>query len=130
MQQLHAPGRTTRPSTWIRQAQMLRCCRAAAQLTLPAKAGVNAHLKVPALVGAMVAGADSSRPEDHLLASRYGGSHRARLGTAETEPLASAGHVLSLPARAPGGKSIVDAALSRYYRPTGCRTGNLDWITP
>src|SRR5664280_1370870 len=31
----------------------------AAQLTLPAKAGVNAHLKVPALVGAMVAGADS-----------------------------------------------------------------------
>src|SRR5664280_1810541 len=29
----------------------------AAQLTLPAKAGVNAHLKVPALVGAMVAGA-------------------------------------------------------------------------
>jgi Domain of unknown function (DUF4158) len=31
----------------------------AGQLTLPAKAGVNAHLKVPALVGAMVAGADS-----------------------------------------------------------------------
>ena len=49
---------------------MLRCCRAAAQLTLPAKAGVNAHLKVPALVGAMVAGADSIADTDLL---RHGG---------------------------------------------------------
>src|SRR5664280_1403024 len=42
----------------------------AAQLTLPAKAGVNAHLKVPALVGAMVAGADSIADTDLL---RHGG---------------------------------------------------------
>jgi hypothetical protein len=38
----------------------------AGQLTLPAKAGVNAHLKVPALVGAMVAGADSIADTDLL----------------------------------------------------------------
>src|SRR5664280_1246000 len=43
----------------------------AAQLTLPAKAGVNAHLKVPALVGAMVAGADSIADTDLL---RHGGT--------------------------------------------------------
>jgi len=45
----------------------------AAQLTLPAKAGVNAHLKVPALVGAMVAGADSIADTDLL---RHGGMDR------------------------------------------------------
>src|SRR5674536_88057 len=45
----------------------------AAQLTLPAKAGVNAHLKVPALVGAMVAGADSIADADLL---RHGGMGR------------------------------------------------------
>src|SRR5664280_2520897 len=45
----------------------------AAQLTLPAKAGVNAHLKVPALVGAMVAGADSIADTDLL---RPGGMDR------------------------------------------------------
>src|SRR5664280_1920277 len=47
----------------------------AAQLTLPAKAGVNAHLKVPALVGAMVAvaGADSNADTDLL---RHGGMDR------------------------------------------------------
>jgi hypothetical protein len=45
----------------------------AAQLTLPAKAGVNAHLKVPALVGAMVAGTDSIADTDLL---RHGGMDR------------------------------------------------------
>jgi hypothetical protein len=45
----------------------------AAQLTLPAKAGVNAHLKVPSLVGAMVAGADSIADTDLL---RPGGMDR------------------------------------------------------
>src|SRR5664280_1365132 len=45
----------------------------AGQLTLPAKAGVNAHLKVPALVGAMVAGADSIADTDLL---RHGGMDR------------------------------------------------------
>src|SRR5664279_275192 len=45
----------------------------AAQMTLPAKAGVNAHLKVPALVGAMVAGADSIADTDLL---RHGGMDR------------------------------------------------------
>src|SRR5664280_308686 len=45
----------------------------AAQLTLPAKAGANAHLKVPALVGAMVAGADSIADTDLL---RPGGMDR------------------------------------------------------
>src|SRR5450759_1364037 len=45
----------------------------AGQLTLPAQAGVNAHLKVPALVGAMVAGADSIADTDLL---RPGGMDR------------------------------------------------------
>jgi Transposase DDE domain group 1 len=45
----------------------------AGHLTLPAKAGGNAHLKVPALVGAMVAGADSIADTDLL---RHGGMDR------------------------------------------------------
>ncbi len=42
-------------------------------LTLPAKGGVNAHLKVPALIGGMVAGADSIDDMDLL---RHGGMDR------------------------------------------------------
>jgi hypothetical protein len=45
----------------------------AGHLTLPAKAGGNAHLKVPALVWAMVAGADSIADTDLL---RHGGMQR------------------------------------------------------
>jgi len=45
----------------------------AAKLTLPAKGGVNAHLKVPALVAGMVAGADSIDDMDLL---RHGGMGR------------------------------------------------------
>jgi len=43
------------------------------KLTLPAKGGVNAHLKVPALIGGMVAGADSIDDMDLL---RHGGLDR------------------------------------------------------
>jgi len=42
-------------------------------LTLKAKGGVNAHLKVPALVAGMVAGADSINDMDVL---RHGGMNR------------------------------------------------------
>ena len=45
----------------------------ASKLTLPAKGGVNAHLKVPGLVGGMVAGADSIDDMDVL---RHGGMNR------------------------------------------------------
>ncbi len=45
----------------------------AGTLTLPAKGGVNAHLKVPALIGGMVAGADSIDDLDLL---RHGGMNR------------------------------------------------------
>ncbi len=43
------------------------------KLTLPAKGGVNAHLKIPALIGGMVAGADSIDDMDLL---RHGGMDR------------------------------------------------------
>jgi hypothetical protein len=43
------------------------------KLTLPAKGGVNAHLKIPALIGGMVAGADSIDDMDLL---RHGGTGR------------------------------------------------------
>ena len=43
------------------------------KLTLPAKGGVNAHLKIPALIGGMVAGADSIDGMDLL---RHGGMDR------------------------------------------------------
>ena len=42
-------------------------------LTLPAKGGVNAHVKVPSLIGGMVAGADSIVDMDLL---RHGGMDR------------------------------------------------------
>jgi len=45
----------------------------ASKLTLPAQGGVNAHLKVPGLVGGMVAGADSIDDIDVL---RHGGMNR------------------------------------------------------
>ena len=45
----------------------------AAKLTLPAKGGANAHLKVPGLVAGMVAGADSIDDMDLL---RHGGMDR------------------------------------------------------
>jgi len=45
----------------------------AAKLTLPARGGVNAHLKVPGLVAGMVAGADSIDDMDLL---RHGGMDR------------------------------------------------------
>ena len=45
----------------------------AAKLTLPALGGVNAHLKIPSLVGGMVAGADSIDDMDLL---RHGGMDR------------------------------------------------------
>ena len=45
----------------------------ASKLTLPAKGGVNAHLKVPGLVGGMVTGADSIDDIDVL---RHGGMNR------------------------------------------------------
>jgi len=43
------------------------------KLTLPAKGGVNAHLKIPALIGGMFAGADSIDGMDLL---RHGGMDR------------------------------------------------------
>ncbi len=43
------------------------------KLTLPAKGGVNAHLKIPALIAGMVAGADSIEDMDLL---RHGGMDR------------------------------------------------------
>ncbi len=43
------------------------------KLTLPAKGGVNAHLKIPGLVGGMIAGADSIDDMDLL---RHGGTGR------------------------------------------------------
>ena len=49
----------------------------AGTLTLPAKGGVNAHLKVPALIAGMVAGADSIDDMDLL---RHGGMHRLFAG--------------------------------------------------
>ena len=45
----------------------------AERLTLPAKGGVNAHVKVPALIAGMVAGADSIDDMDLL---RHGGMAR------------------------------------------------------
>ena len=45
----------------------------AGHLTLPSQGGANAHLKVPALVAAMVAGADSIADTDLL---RHGGMDR------------------------------------------------------
>ena len=49
----------------------------AGTLTLPAKGGVNAHLKVPALIAGMVAGADSIDDMDLL---RHGGTGRLFAG--------------------------------------------------
>jgi len=46
-------------------------------LTLPAKGGVNAHLKVPGLIGGMVTGADSI---DHMDLLRHGGMDRLFAG--------------------------------------------------
>ena len=49
----------------------------AGTLTLPAKGGVNAHLKIPALIAGMVAGADSIDDMDLL---RHGGTGRLFAG--------------------------------------------------
>jgi len=49
----------------------------AGKLTLPVPGGVNAHLKVPALIGGMVAGADSIDDMDLL---RHGGMDRLFAG--------------------------------------------------
>lgn len=49
----------------------------AGTLTLPAKGGVNAHLKIPALIAGMVAGADSIDDMDLL---RHGGMDRLFAG--------------------------------------------------
>ena len=46
-------------------------------LTLPAKGGVNAHVKIPALIAGMVAGADSIDDMDLL---RHGGMDRLFVG--------------------------------------------------
>ena len=46
-------------------------------LTLPAKGGVNAHVKIPALIAGMVAGADSIDDMDLL---RHGGMDRLFAG--------------------------------------------------
>ena len=55
-------------------------------LTLPGGPGVNAHLKVPALVGAMVAGADSIADTDLL---RHGGMRRLFEGVRAPSTLGS-----------------------------------------
>jgi len=54
-------------------------------LTLKAKGGVNAHLKVPALVAGMVAGADSIDDMDLL---RHGGMGRLFTGIRASSTLA------------------------------------------
>ena len=71
----------------------------AGTLTLPAKGGVNAHLKIPALIAGMVAGADSIDDMDLL---RHGGMDRLFAGVRAPSTLGtflrtfSFGHVRQL----------------------------------
>jgi len=77
----------------------------AAKLTLPAAGGVNAHVKVPALVAGMVAGADSIDDLDLL---RHGGTGRLFTGIRAPSTLGTFlrtftfGHVRQLDAVAAG----------------------------
>jgi hypothetical protein len=73
------------------------------KLTLSAKGDANAHVKIPALIAGMVAGADSIDDMDLL---RHGGMDRLFTGIHAPSTFGTFLRTFTLPSRSPGSTSM------------------------